>query len=46
MCETKLKLQVVLIVLCMAIKGLQAVDDCKHMIIYYYYYYNSSCSKT
>ncbi|KAF9790084.1 hypothetical protein SFRURICE_002449 [Spodoptera frugiperda] len=27
MCETKLKLQVVLIVLCVALKGLQAVDD-------------------
>ncbi|XP_075973316.1 uncharacterized protein LOC142974720 isoform X2 [Anticarsia gemmatalis] len=27
MCETRLKLQVVLIVLCMAYKGLQAVDD-------------------
>ncbi|CAB3223703.1 unnamed protein product [Arctia plantaginis] len=27
MCETRLKLQVVLIVLCMVYKGLQAVDD-------------------
>lgn len=30
MCETRLKLQVVLIVLCMAFKGLQAVDDCEY----------------
>ncbi|KAH9640058.1 hypothetical protein HF086_015989 [Spodoptera exigua] len=29
MCETKLKLGVVLIVLCVALSGLQAVDDCK-----------------
>lgn len=32
MCETKLKLQVVLIVLCLTFKGFLAVDDCKHIL--------------